>query len=282
VLREGSAPYGEGHSLLLRGALAASGAVTWNAPPAPIDNGLIVDSISHGPDGLLALGWDVGALVPVLWRSTDGASWQRLNAPADSLGGSVGPEPAWGAGGWVGLGTAVDALGQQLWRSADGESWSPTGDPVELMTRPPCPPADEVSTLVLMYLGPFAEQCFGDTSVTVRGWVPLVEGLGGCCFPASKPEWIAGVYPGGYLMPGESDQWAASLNGYLPPGISPALLQSKTWVEVVGHFHDAAAASCRSTPLAMYPPGALASRAAVRRGCEQRFVVESITAVDGP
>jgi len=75
---------------------------------------------------------------------------------------------------------------------------------------------------------------------------------------------------------------AGSLNLYLPPGVDPALLQQETWVEVVGHFRDEAAAGCGSTPLAMFAPHRLESQACVRRGCQQRFVVESITAADSP
>jgi hypothetical protein len=282
VLRAGTDSQStDGHSLLLRGIMAASGTVTWDAAAIPFADGLLVDSISQGAGGLIALGWDVEALVPVLWRSADGASWQRLDTAEGVLGGSVGPEPAWGAGGWVGLGTAVGGTGQQLWRSPDGASWSPSGDPIVLRSRPPCPPSDEVSVLVLMYLGPYAEQCFGQTSLAVRGWVPFIEGLGGCCYPVSEPNWLAGPYPGGYLMPGE-EPYSAGLSLYLPPGVDPALLKPETWAEVVGHFRDDAAASCRRTPVAMFPPSLLESRASVQLDCRQRFVVESITTGEGP
>jgi hypothetical protein len=283
VLREGAGTEEiDGRSRLLRGTLAATGVVTWNEPPVSFDDGELIDSVSQGPDGLLVIGWDVKALVPLLWRSADGASWQRLNASSDSLGGSVGPEPVWGAGGWIGLGTAADGVGQQLWRSADGASWSATGDQVELKARPSCPPPDDVSILVLMYLEPFAEQCFGDSSLTVRGWVPLVEGLGGCCFPISEPRWLNGVYPGGWLMSGEANDWWTGLNAYVPTGVDGTRLQPNTWVEVVGHFRDPAAASCASTPLALFAPHALVSQAGIRQDCLQRFVLESITAVGGP
>jgi len=283
VLREsvGTEEVG-GRSRLLRGTLAATGAVTWTASTVAFEEGVLVDSISQRPGGLLALGWDINALVPLMWSSTDGTSWQRLNASATALGGSTGPEPAWGSAGWIGLGTAADGVGQQLWRSTDGAGWDTTGGQVELRTRPPCPPAGDVSTLLLMYLGPFAEQCFGDASLTIRGWVPLVDGLGGCCYPITAPRWLNGVYPAGWLMSGESDVWSASLNAYVPPGVDETLLKPNTWVQVVGHFRDAGAASCTSTPLAMFPPSTLVSQAGVRQACLQRFVLESITPVGGP
>jgi hypothetical protein len=289
VLRAGAGagtdPYAESRSILLRGTMATSGAVSWDAPVVLFDGGLLVDSIGHGPDGLLAFGWDAGALVPVAWESADGTSWNRLSTSEGLLGGSVGPEPVWGAGGWVALGTSPDGAGQQLWRSTGGTSWSPAGDPNTLRDRPPCPPPDEVSTLVLMYLGPLADQCFGQTPLTIRVWVPVPPDIGGCCFPVTEPEWLGGIYPsGGYLMPGAGEFFAGwgALNVYIPPGVIAGLLQTGTWVEVVGHYRDDAAGSCRSIPLAMYAPHSLQSQIAVRRECRQRFVVESITAVDGP
>jgi hypothetical protein len=283
VLREsvGTEEVG-GRSRLLRGTLAPTGAVTWSTSTVAFDEGQLVDSISQRPDGLLAMGWDIRALIPVLWSSTDGASWQRLNAAGTSLGGSVGPEPVWGVAGWVGLGTAADGGGQQLWRSTDGEEWNTGGGQIELRTRPPCPPANEVSTLVLMYLGRFAEQCFGGSSLTIRAWVPLVDGLGGCCFQVSGPGWLNGVYPAGWLMSGEASEWSTGLNAHVPPGVDGSLLKANTWVEVVGHFRDPVAATCTSTPLAMYPPDSLLSQASVRQGCLERFVLESITPVGGP
>jgi hypothetical protein len=289
VLRAGTGagtnPHAEGRSILLRGTLASSGAVTWDVPIVSFDDGLLVDSISQGADGLLALGWDAEALVPVLWESADGASWQRLSPSEGPLGGSVGPEPVWGAGGWVALGTSSDGAGQQLWRSTDGTAWSPTGDPIMLRDRPPCPPPDEVSTLVLTYLGKLADHCFGQSSLTVRAWVPVIGGFGGCCFPVTEPEWLAGIYPsGGYLMPGAGEYFAVwgVIGVYVPPGVNASPLRPETWVEVVGHFRDGAAGTCRSIPLAMYAPHSLESQVAVRRDCQQRFVVESITAVGGP
>jgi hypothetical protein len=273
-----------GESTLHHGRLTDSGSVTWEAPPGRVDvAGLRVDSISQGPNGLLALGWDSGALVPAAWRSTDGASWERLDLPRDALGGSVGPEPAWGSAGWVGLGTSVDGARQQLWQSADGESWEPAGDPVGYTTPvPPCPPAEKVSTLMLTYLGPLAERCLGNASLTIRGWVSQLEGWGGCCSSGPVPAWLASN-PTSMILPAAADEveQARGLLVYVPPDVDDSALQQATWVEVVGHFRDAAAATCAYIPLSDYP-GRLESLKAAQLGCQQRFVVESVTAVDGP
>ncbi|MDH5284838.1 MAG: SH3 domain-containing protein, partial [Gemmatimonadota bacterium] len=250
VLRSGPADGPDGHSFLRRGTLTASGAVVWDPLPIPFPDGLLVENISQGADSLIALGWDARALVPALWRSADGASWQRMNASANTLGGSIGPEPAWGSGGWVAVGTAaegagqlpwgplgwaqsgraLDGAGQQLFRSADGQAWAPAGEPIALTAYPPCPPANEVSTIQLIFLGPFAERCFGDASLTIRGWVPYIEGLGGCCFPIAEPGWLAAAYSGGYLAPAGSRELREyglpeSLPLYLPAGVDPAALR---------------------------------------------------------
>lgn len=278
--------HADGTSLLLRGALGASGAVTWDdTSPSSVDGeGLRVDSISQGPEGLLALGWDTTDLVPALWRSSDGSAWQRLDAAPDAMGGSVGPEPAWGAAGWVGVGTSSDGSGDQLWRSTDGEEWAPTGDSLAYAgPQPPCPPQEEISTLVLMYLGRAAERCIGDASITIRAWSPVVTGIGGCCAPIPEPAWLAGPFPDGWLEPAETDAYSGSavLSAYIPPEVDQSLLQQESWVEIVGHFRDPASEGCRQTPVTS-PPMRLTSLAAAQYECRQRFVVESIAPPDGP
>jgi hypothetical protein len=262
--------------------------------------GYQVAGITAGPDGLLAVGWNVSDLVPVAWASEDGASWSRQDLAADALGGSVGAPPVWGTAGWVALATATDGAGaasrdgigrpgqaidgaaQQLWRSADGAAWVPTGDPVGYDgPLPPCPPPSEASTLVLLYLGGFGDACFGDSSLTIRAQVPVIEGLGGCCWPTPDPVWLASPYAGAYVTPAADLDLGTVLGLYLAPGVDGSALVQGSWVEVVGHFDDAAAASCRRTPL-FSPPMGLEGMHSVQRDCASRFVVESVRSVDGP
>ncbi len=296
AVRNGLGVDPEYRSRLVMGTVTPDGAVRWDAEPVLLDDGLFVDSVSRGPDGLLALGWDSAGLVPVLWRSIDGRAWQRLDPGGTAFGGSVGPEPVWGAAGWVALGTssvgagriggpigtAADGGGQQLWRSVDGSTWVPTGESIALHVEPPCPPMRRVSTLVLIYLGPFAEHCFGGETLTVRGRVPLLE-LGGCCSPIGEPEWLARtLVAGGYIGPGKMDFGPSMLALYVPPGVDADTLRAEGWVEVVGHYRDKASAQCRRTPLDGFVYHRLESQSTVRRDCEQRFVIDSIKRVDGP
>ncbi len=291
----------DGRPILLPGTLASSGAAAIDGgSPVSIDVAdYSVHGISASPDGLLALGWNIADLVPVAWTSEDGATWAREDLATDALGGSVGQPPVWGSAGWIALGTAtegagvapasgmgrpwqaIDGAAQELWRSADGAEWVATGDPIAYEgPLPPCPPTAGVSTLVLLYLGSFANACFGETTLTIRGHVPSLEGLGGCCWATPDPIWLAGPYPGAFLTPAAEDEMAL-FSLYVPPGVDTSALAADSWVEIVGHFDDPAAETCRRTPL-VSPPMGLEALESVRADCASRFVVESVRSVDGP
>jgi hypothetical protein len=269
----------EGATTVRTGMLGAGGAVTWSAQAAAVDaSSFHVDRITHSPEGLLAIGWDEGALVPALWRSTEGTDWDRIDAGADALTGVGLFEPVWGAGGWV---------GPALTRSADGERWLESDYPLDYDGPiPPCPPIEKASLMVLAYLGRYAEGCFGDASITIRGFVPLADGFGGCCPPHGEPSWLAGTFPGSILAAGvtEEDFPTYQFSVRVPPGVDRALLDfsgTGRWVEVVGHYRDPASASCVSRPQRHYP-NPLASHEAMQALCRERFVVESVTEVEGP
>jgi hypothetical protein len=147
---------------------------------------------------------------------------------------------------------------------------------------PPCPTAAQATTLILVFLDSMAETCFGEASLTIRGWSPTPDGVGGCCFPTPDPPWLAGAFPQGWLFPAQPGELGApTLSLHVPTDVDDAALNSDTWLEVVGHFRDPASATCRHGP----NPGVnvpLAAPLNAVRICEQRFVVESIRVVDGP
>jgi hypothetical protein len=263
-----------------RGTLEADSSVTWTGT---VDSDQFgnhrVDSISSGADGLIALGWDPDALVPTAWASRDGTSWAGLDIGPTVFGGVVGPEPVWGSGGWIGLGQ--DGGRDALWRSTDGSSWATSARVATRETaEPPCPAAADVTTLDLMLLGDRAYDCFGDEPLTIRGWVPLVEGLGGCCYPEAEPQWLAGPYPSSWLTAGESDALAlfAGLKLYVPPTVDGSALDVHTWVDLAGHYGDPAAGTCRSAPVASFPTR-LESQDLIREGCARRFVVDRVSPI---
>ena len=259
-----------------RGTLGADGNVAWDGPAASIESGAFhVDRITKNPDGLLAVGWDETDLVPALWTSDDGAAWDRVADGPDALDSVSSFEPEWGPAGWVEPG---------LKRSTDGKAWLEPEYSLEYDGPvPPCPPAEKVSTIVLSYLGPYAEGCLGETSVTIRG-VVAESGFGGCCPPIAEPAWLASPFPPAIIASGDpgEGQGIYHLVLYPPPEVdAPILHEPGTWLEVVGHYRDPASATCRQRPQPTYP-NPLGSHEDWQAECRERFVVESVIEVEGP
>jgi hypothetical protein len=82
-----------------------------------------IESVAEGPGGLVAVGFSYAAdeVRPVVWRSTDGRSWQLVEHPNLAHGemGSVAGGPT----GYVAVGTGPDAA-PLVWLSVDGAEWS--------------------------------------------------------------------------------------------------------------------------------------------------------------
>jgi hypothetical protein len=72
-----------------------------------------------------------------------------------------------------------------------------------------------------------------------------------------------------------------ALNVYVPPNVDVSAFDEHTWVEVTGHFADAAADDCRHIP---EPSVAhrLESQEVARDLCAGRFVVERVVASTAP
>ena len=262
-----------GRTRLHYGRLAANGSVTWAASPTSPFGSATVDSISAGGGSMLALGWDPDELLPRVWRSEDGRTWSDLGVPANTFGGAIGPEPVWADGRWMVMTDAAYA-------SRDGASWDEVfRAPVPDVPGPGCPPADAVTALDLLFLGPEAADCYGDTALTVRVWSPLVEGLGGCCPQLGKPEWLAAWIPPAFVSPGQGG-FSGSFGAYPAPDAEGAFV-TEEWARITGHFNDPAAAECHHVPL-LYIPHRLESAADDAATCERRFVVTRIVPAEAP
>jgi hypothetical protein len=247
--------------------------VTWGATTGAPFGRTTIDSISAGSGSLLALGWDMDELRPRVWRSGDGREWTDLDVDANTFGGAIGREPEWADGRWVAMTDAV-------YVSSDGASWqrefqAPTPD----VGSPGCPPKDAITALDLLFLGPAAADCYGNTRLTVTVWSPLVDGLGGCCPQRGLPAWLAGWIPPAFVSPGPSE-YPGSFGVYPARDVDGAFV-TETWARVTGHFHDAAAQDCRHVPL-LHIPHRLESRTPVVADCERRFVVDRIVPADAP
>jgi hypothetical protein len=271
-------------SHLHRGTLSG-GAVTWQDDWTPFGDS-VIDGIGSGPDGLLAAGWDVRTLAPVIWSSADGADWQQHTLDALAFGGAVPSAPVHGAAGWatVGLGADPGEPGPAVWTSADGRTWTQATEPMGVpVPAPPCPDPSEVKLIHLAYLGDRAYDCFGDQPLTVRAWVPVEEGRGGCCYPEPEPAWLGMVIPPQLLMPGEDANatFAATIGVHLAPGVDPDEFPDEAWVEVTGHYGDARSSECVLRPHGFFANPPIPVEEAVDT-CLRNFVVDQVRVVPGP
>jgi hypothetical protein len=233
--------------------------------------------VSADSDGtILAFGWDRDVLEPTVWSSTDGYFWEDLGAAPDSLGGAIGPEPAFADGVWA-------AVTDTVYTSTDGSTWTRRLDLPVQPNGPGCPAADDVTALDILLLGGAAADCFGDEQLTFVAWAPLVDGIGGCCPPEGLPAWLNAPFSVTWLGPAPSVDGGFGIADFrvsLAPG-EVDRLPTDTWVEVTGHFFDPASAECRNVPLTISPQR-LESRAAVIDSCERRFVLTQVVPADAP
>ena len=262
-----------GATSLRLGQLQATGQVDWDSQQLTPFGSATVDSVTLGGGAFLAIGWDRQQLVPHVWRSPDGRAWTDLAVDPGTFGGAIGPAPVFAGGRWY---AATDAI----YGSNDGATWQEVFRPPVVPTEHPgCPPAEDVTALDLLFLGDLAADCYGNEPLNVTGWITVPDGLGGCCWPTGEPGWLNGNIPSGFLglaNPGGSFDFTRSFGVYPVPDLAGEF-GTEGWARVTGHFHDPASQECRSTPLTWHPLHRLEALSAVIAGCEQRFVVDSVT-----
>jgi hypothetical protein len=267
-----------GVTTLAHGRLGSGGEpVTWDASSTAPFGTATIDSIAAGDGILLALGWDRSVLEPMVWRSTDGRSWTDLRVDPRTFGGAIGPEPVFAGDEWFAVTDAVYA-------STDGASWrlahEVPGEPIE---GPGCPPADEVQALDLAFLGPLGDDCYQGASLSFNAWMPLIDGMGGCCWQIGQPDWLTAPIPPVMLSAGRSACCyfdAGGFAAYLSPTME-GTYRANTWAQITGHFVDPASAECQYVPLTDMPQR-LQSKADSVAGCAARFVIDRIVPADGP
>ncbi len=107
--------------------------VTWTAvEPPSLDwhHEAYLNDVIVTAEGIMAVGLagdDPGVTVPIVWTSPDdGASWERIELPADTAGGFTGASGvAYGHGRYVVVGDRPSSSGTAgtAWVSEDGHSW---------------------------------------------------------------------------------------------------------------------------------------------------------------
>ncbi len=122
--------------------------------------------------------------------------------------------------------------------------------------------------------------CYGKNAVTIQGWLDVAWGIGGVS-NGVDPRWL-GEEMAAYVLwlkpmnadnPGcfkEDDCVFADL--HVKPGSGVTLTAPPRWVEIIGHFDDAAAATCI---VARENPFNISKEEAIRI-CRSHFVVTAV------
>jgi hypothetical protein len=234
-------------------------------------------------DQLIAIGhrYSDGGLA--LLRTADGIGWEELDASAVE---------AAGLEAFAASGSTIAAVGHDLtdagasprfWTSVAGERWQPESDPALGPTTSAvvggCPdlPSEMIDWLAIP--DAVGAECFGDAPMTFTAWSTVGGGCGGS-FPGTfEPTWLAhpfARYPF-ILTPMPAEQGGCG-SAAAAPGV--ASVEPQRWIEVTGHWSDAAAESCRYLPDPMVP-GSTGPIDLVFR-CRATFVVTDAHEVEGP
>jgi hypothetical protein len=230
-------------------------------------------------------GYDLATYARVVLSSNDGLSWTSSALAQDALGGGMPTIFAAGSSAVVALGWTDSTLagtGRKLWQSPDGVSWTPAQAPLV----PPSPqvppgacPAEPTTVQQLADLG-FAKaaSCYGNGSLSLRGFSSDCGGCGGTGQGHMTPAWIGQVYGTWYVSPTITTAGGPGprVPVYLLPSAHLTPPAEGTPVIVTGHFNDAVSPDCHFVPgvgvSAELPPNSDAVAT-----CRRSFVVTSIT-----
>jgi hypothetical protein len=153
--------------------------------------------------------------------------------------------------------------------------WAAAGDgsngwlvPIE----PQCSIPSPSSSPAVDQLTPLA--CFGSRSIAIRGyWPPAAEGEAGVCPLDEDVRWIGCPESADRLLDHATDDVFGGLTVVtlaMPPGVT--MPERGQWVEVSGHYDDAAAPQCTYGEI---PGQSVLS-------CRAQFVVDQARVVSGP
>ena len=266
------------------GAVVRDGFV-WHRDPSqdPIFAGAGVTALVSDGQRMAAFGWDRATERPLAWIR-EGGAWGR--SPLPSSFGGIPRVAAAGPGGFVVLGYRTTMRGPNpvIWRQTGNGSWAPEADPLLAAVPDPSPadcgspPRDAVDFVVLDRAA--AAVCLGAAQVTFRAWSARCDCGYGEPSGHYLPAWLAEpTVDQLYLSPIETTStW---LSVVLAPTLPAEVTFDNHWVEVTGHFDDAAAPSCQWLPQG-YEVVYYSGRQDTVSACRQQFVVTAVRLVDGP
>lgn len=249
-----------------------------------------VATFAGSASGATIMGWDEQTFEPMTLSSHDGNTWRRTSLPAGTFGGGVTDQLAQGSEAVVAVGYATNDDGfvvPRLWRSSDGVSWEAVaGDALGAVPEAasgPCPSAPPTKVDGYLALDPALwPTCFGDRSLSIRGFVGDCGGCGGATTQQGTPEWL--MDPLGYadfwLNPAvvSAESGRGGFGVIIDPKHPVRVPDVNKPVVLTGHFDDPAAATCR-----LFAGGdafgTLEPIARTSAWCRQEFVAESIRVV---
>jgi hypothetical protein len=238
-------------------AIAADGSFAILDPP--VSSG----SPTGGAAGLIWLGAADDGACPPAWVATAGA-WHALEpSPGGCATSPVVSLPV--PDGWIVVAPGTGTAGETVWAIRPAGSVAAVGKPdgpapvpptSAIPVRPtgpllpsvPCPTGPVTISTVIALNANDRVACFGSRELTLRAWVvdPGV-GYGGACDPVT-PAWLyVCVLPDWSLAPAKTGtaQLQGVLGGLKRPDASGDLKGVGRWVDVTGHFDDAAAQTCQ-------------------------------------
>ena len=263
---------------------SSGGDVVWApADPSSIQEGVVTRVVNDGSRTIL-LGWDRETEEAVWWdRSL--AGWQVHAFPSGFYG---FPRLAVGSpAGIVAIGELAETntspviwhLEESEWRSEASPAIAPPPpESPEACSRPRRTDVLELMTVDLAW----AATCYGNRETTVRAWAVPCEGCYWDSGEDREPEWLASPSEADqlHLSPIANGDW-----GWLDAVLSPTLARREgwigRWVEVTGHFNDAASSKCRWIPDYTQEDW-YSGTADVVAECAARFVVTAVRPVNGP
>lgn len=269
-----------------RGVIGAAGGRLERVPgmEGAFENA-VVSALTSDGDRAYAFGYERRTGKELGWIG-DGDGWRSMAVP--DFGGVI----RHAAAGPMGL-VVAGAHGHDfvtaplLWHRGASGIWSADQAPVVSPLAPPsaeeCPPPP-YATLDFIALEPaVAVACRGDEPLTVTAFsVRCPDCFGGGPPDQDGPEWLIAPQHGLLLMPFEAGQdsgwWRIAV---LHPDTPWREEYAGTWVRLVGHFDDPAAAECGAEP----PEGAedwWGGPELDITACRQTFVVTELSVVEPP
>lgn len=226
--------------------------LTWHpdVQAAEAFSGAAVSALANDGLRVIAFGWDRATEERILW-TLEASGWTRAPLPEEF--GGIPRVAAGGEAGFVVVGYRPSLRGPNpvIWHLADDGSWSPEPSPVMPLVPDPtaaeCGPAPRDALELVAIDRALAVACFGDASHTVRAWSEPCAG----CYGGpggnggAEPAWLVSPTVNQlYLSPIEDSQGFAFFNAVIPPSVPYDGSLVNRWVEVTGHFADAASATC--------------------------------------